>query len=165
MQATRVREKSHRLPRSCYIGETTVSLTLCIEQRVPVFSDPGLVAQFVDILGATATRWSCIVPVYCFMPDHLHLVVHGDNPTSDIWKMAAGYKQRTGYWWSSHRHGTYWQKDFHDHVLRGEEDLAAHVRYVLENPCRKGLVEEGIDYPYSGAVGCSLEDVLSGLPL
>ncbi len=58
-----------------------------------------------------------------------------------------------------------WQKDFYDHVIREDDDLAVHVRYVLDNPCRKGLVNDWEEYPFKGSIGCELEDVLVGLPL
>jgi len=45
-----------------------------------------------------------------------------------------------------------WQRYFYDHVLRNEEDLKNVALYVLENPVRKGMVENWQDYPYCGIV-------------
>ncbi len=43
-----------------------------------------------------------------------------------------------------------WQPDYHDHVLRDDENTIAIARYVIANPKRAGLVER--------VRGCSLWD-------
>jgi hypothetical protein len=37
------------------------------------------------------------------------------------------------------------------------------VKYILDNPVRKGLLESWEEYPFKGSVGCKLEDVLRGI--
>ena len=56
----------------------------------------------------------------------------------------------------------FWQKDFYDHVIKKEESIAKQVRYILNNPVRKGLVDLWDKYPYSGSIGINLEDILQG---
>jgi len=56
-----------------------------------------------------------------------------------------------------------WQKDFYDHVLRKNEDMVAQIKYILDNPVRRGLVSSWDEYPFSGSIGCNLEDVLNGV--
>ncbi len=43
-----------------------------------------------------------------------------------------------------------WQDRFYDHVLRKDEDIDKHAQYILENPVRKGLVREVLEYQYIG---------------
>jgi hypothetical protein len=57
----------------------------------------------------------------------------------------------------------YWQKDFYDHVIKEKANIKTQAHYILDNPVRKGIVGDWRDYPYSGSVGCSLDDVLLGL--
>ena len=64
---------------------------------------------------------------------------------------------------SSNLQGTKWQKDFYDHVIRKSEDIAVQVRYILDNPVRKGLVPTWEEYPFKGSIGCNLEDVLNNI--
>ncbi|MCY1446959.1 hypothetical protein D9M71_635550 [compost metagenome] len=40
-----------------------------------------------------------------------------------------------------------WQKGFHDHALRHDEDLQDVARYIVANPLRAGLVKRAGDYP------------------
>ena len=42
-----------------------------------------------------------------------------------------------------------WQHGFYDHCLRDENSYLKHLRYVIENPVRKGWVTRPEDWPYS----------------
>jgi hypothetical protein len=54
---------------------------------------------------------------------------------------------------TSHRLGyPVWQRGYHDHALRHDEDLKAMSRYVIANPIRAGLVSSVGDYPHWDAV-------------
>jgi putative transposase len=44
-----------------------------------------------------------------------------------------------------------WQKSYHDHVIRDENQLLAAVRYMERNPVEDGLVDLPEQYPYSSA--------------
>ncbi len=46
-----------------------------------------------------------------------------------------------------------WQTYFYDHIVRKEEDLNNIARYILENPVRKGIVNDWRDYAF-----CELVD-------
>ena len=45
-----------------------------------------------------------------------------------------------------------WQRGYHDHALRKEEDICAIARYIVANPIRAGLVRRVGDYPLWDAV-------------
>jgi REP element-mobilizing transposase RayT len=161
-----VKEKRHRLTKEFYKGEISVAFTLCIKNDVaPGFSlsEPEIVNCFTEILIPTINKESCIVPVYCFMPDHQHLIITGTRGESDIWKVIVSYKQKTGFWMSKNKPEIRWQKDFYDHIIRVNKDVATQVRYILDNPVRKGLASSWEDYPFKGSIGCELEDILLGI--
>jgi hypothetical protein len=46
----KIKEKQHRLPREFYKGEVSVSLTMCIKNKVSIFSDTEVINIFGDIL-------------------------------------------------------------------------------------------------------------------
>jgi REP element-mobilizing transposase RayT len=161
-----IKEKKHRLPKEFYKGEMSVAFTLCLQGIVAAgFSlrEHTVVSAFIDILTSVATKESCIVPVYCFMPDHQHLIITGKHKNSDIWKTIVNYKQKTGFWMSKNKPAMKWQKDFYDHVIRTQENIATQVRYILDNPVRKGLVSSWQESTFKGSIGCKLEDVLNGI--
>ncbi|HET6567596.1 MAG TPA: transposase [Rhodothermales bacterium] len=155
-----IQEKQHRLPRSSYVGEAIVSFTARIADRRHIFTETGIVNECLAMLQDAADPQSCVVPVYCFMPEHVHVVLQGLSPASDVWRSFVGFKQRTGYWFKKERIGCRWQKDFHDHIIRPGEDWPAHVRYIAANPVRAGLVERWDLYPYTGSIGYDLDALL-----
>ena len=156
-----IREKRHRLPREAYRGRVTVSITARIEgQRTP-FLDATIVESFLEKLASAARKSLCNVLIYCFMPDHMHLILQGTDDTSDAWQAMVDFKQKTGFWLSKNRPEFSWQKDFYDHVIRSDEDLGAQIRYVANNPVRRGLVKNWIDYRFTGAIGVDLRVVMA----
>jgi putative transposase len=156
----RIREKRHRLPEAAYYGRKTVSFTACAENRRRGFDDPDLVAAFVPHLTDAARETGCVVPIYCFMPDHLHVVVLGLDDASRPKRAMELFKHDTGMWLAEHRPNLSWQKDFHDRIVRRSEGFAAHVRYVALNPVRAGLAPDIDSWPFTGSVGCQLSEVL-----
>jgi putative transposase len=157
-----VREKKHRLSETAYKGEVSVAFTLCVQDRRSIFLHASIIVVFIDILKSLVDQSPCIIPVYCFMPDHQHLIVTGTDDQADTLNFIKLYKQKTGYWLSRNLSAK-WQKDFYDHVIRKEENLISIARYILDNPVRKGLVAHWDDYPFKGAVGCDLEDLLNSM--
>ena len=151
------------MPRDYYKGQVSVVFTLCLKEKRELLSQTETVTALVDILDSVIKETSCIVPVYCFMPDHQHLIITGTSKGSDTWNAVVKYKQKTGFWMSKNRSEMRWQKDFYDQVIRANEDVAAQVKYILDNPVRKGLAETWEHYPFKGSVGCKLEDVLIGI--
>ena len=51
-----------------------------------------------------------------------------------------------------------WQRGFSDHRIRDAGDYDSHVRYLANNPVRKGLVVKSHEYPWSSASGKFLMD-------
>lgn len=159
-------EKKHRLPRVFYQGEVSAAFTLCLRRDVAAgFSlrEPELANVLIFSLTSIVKETSCIIPVYCLMPDHQHFIVTGTCGNADLWKTVVTYKQKTGFWMSVNRAGMKWQKDFYDHIIRRKSDVAAQVRYILDNPVRKGLVSSWREYPFKGSIGCKMEDALDGI--
>ena len=87
------------------------------------------------------------------MPDHLHVVLQlGDH--SGLSEVVNRIKAGTGRALNKHlnRTGPVWQRSYHDHLLRKEEDLRTVARYVVMNPLRAGLVKRLADYPHWDAM-------------
>jgi len=162
MKPERIRRKYHHLPRGAYIGEVLLSITARIENGRPIFQNPAIVATFTTMLEESARNNACLVPVYCFMPDHLHVLIKGMTPPADSWKVVLQFKQRTGYWFRKHSHVD-WQTDFFDRVIRHDVSLRKQVHYIINNPVRRGLVNNCEDYPHTGSIGFDLKELLADL--
>ncbi len=96
------------------------------------------------------------------MLDHVHFILSGIKDDANLWGAVVRFKQKTGFY-LKRRNGLFqWQKDFYDHIIRQNENLITQVRYILDNPVRKGLVNNWNDYPLKGSIGIRLEEVLRG---
>ncbi len=104
------------------------------------------------IVVLEAIRWlhaadRFIVDAAVVMPDHLHLV--GQLGQGTLAKVMHTLKSYSAHCLALAGVETpVWQKGYHDHGLRDDEDYRARVRYVLQNPLRAGLVQRVKDYPY-----------------
>jgi len=90
------------------------------------------------------------------MPDHVHMILTPliDERRSQMFSLIEimrGIKGASGREINKRmgRHGAVWQEESFDHVLRFSEGLDAKVDYVLQNPVRKGLVEDWHQYRWT----------------
>ena len=147
---------SNRPPRLAgfsYVGFHRYSLTFCVQRRLNVFVDSGVVDESLSQISLAAGRHEFAIPAYCFMPDHLHLLVEGQSERSDLTKFAHLLKQRTSFAYQrSHRGMQLWQNGYFEHVIRDDEVTQIIAKYILENPVRRSLVKEPMDYLFSGSL-------------
>jgi len=158
-----IREKKHRLPEEAYWGAKRISITACIADRGRVFTRPEVVAPFVELLRHWTQEKNCYVSIYCFMPDHLHVIIGGNDHTSRPKEAMDEFKESTSRWFLENMPDAHWQKDYHDHLIRISDDWRNHVRYILRNPVRGALCEFPLEYPYLGSIGVEIADVLGEL--
>lgn len=158
-----IREQFHHLPREHYCGRIWGSFTICVQHRHPLFSSHSIVNHFVSILDSASERHACLVLLYCFMPDHLHLILQGQEEQSDLYATILDFKHKTGIYLARSRLHYRLQKNFHDHLIRSANELATQLTYVAENPVRRGLVSRWQDYRFIGSLGIDLGSVLDAM--
>ncbi len=92
------------------------------------------------------------------MPDHFHALIElgEDACLSTTVGSVKGVTARIANQRAA-RQGPLWEKGFHDHALRDDEEVETVARYIIANPVRKGLVEDPMDYPYWDACFLSNE--------
>lgn len=144
--------KNIRLPATNYHGCGPFFITLCSDERFCAFNDHhAFTRRAVEILHTIASRQGFIIHAYCFMPDHLHALVAGTSPSTNLLGFVSTFKQKTTT--EFHRvfsRRSLWQKKFYDHILRPNEPPDLVAAYIWMNPVRKGLCEDPRQYPYSG---------------
>ena len=141
--------KSPRLSTSQYRGAHAYSVTIVTARRRPVFRDSVLVGACVHRLGVSAWKYGFTTHAYCFMPDHVDLLLTGDE-WSSLPDFARHFKQLTGYAYSRKSGRKLWQTSYWDHALRAEEDIEDVARYVWGNRVRAGIVADYRAYSGSG---------------
>jgi len=153
------RKKRLRLKDFGYKGPYRYFITLCAFNKRQLFKDDMLVMRLVDILREKAGHLGFRVRAWCFMPDHLHLLIEGKTPASDMRRFISSYKQHTGFHYKKNAGLPLWQVNFYEHVLRREEDTITTVRYIFGNPVRKGIVDDYSKYKFSGSFEFDINDL------
>jgi hypothetical protein len=127
---------------------------MTLESRAIGWLDSLAHARVRELLCHALSRYQIVCPVYCLMPDHLHLLLIGWNEHSDQRRAVA--LLRTAWNAELRRGGRSLQRQSYDHVLRDAERahgaFVANASYVLANPERANVVANWCDYPYLGSM-------------
>ena len=145
--------KRIRLDPEAYRLGHCFSVVLATAERARIFVEPKAVQTCLAALKHAAARYEADIYAYCFMPDHLHLLVSTPDGVNLIDFMRY-FKQLSAYR-PPHQFQMprrLWQSRFYDHALRSDESVVAVARYVLGNPVRAGIAADAADYPYSGSL-------------
>ena len=149
-----------RLKGFSYVGLYRYSLTFRTDARRYLFADREVVELVVQQLLRAATEQKFAVIAYCFMPDHLHLLIEGTSDDSDGKRFIKAFKQYSGYYHAKTGRGALWQRYGFEHVLSDDETTAEVVQYILRNPVRAGLSASIEEYPFVGSLARELKDLL-----
>lgn len=127
-------------------------ITTVTSKRIQVFKD--LYAGRLLVSEIKKTICSGIADTYCFviMPEHLHWLMTPIN--SDLSIIIRQVKSCSAIAINRYigSHGSFWQKGYHDHAVRKDEDVRSIARYIVANPIRAGLVKHIGDYPLWDAI-------------
>ena len=127
-------------------------VTTVVRNREPLFASFWLARLLVHELRDCSDHGLVETLAWVIMPDHLHwLMAPKAAPLATIMQRIKSRSARAINR-ARDRHGEIWQKGFHDHALRRDEDLLAMARYVVSNPLRAGIVKRLGDYPHWDAV-------------
>jgi REP-associated tyrosine transposase len=149
-----------RLESFDYNGLWRYSVTTCTYQRQLRFRDESVVALALDQFLQAVAIEHCALLVYCFMPDHLHLLAAGTTVDAEFPRFMKLAKQRSGWAFRRHWTGRLWQEGYFERVLRNDESTPEVIRYIVNNPVRAGLVVKPADYPHWGSSVYTRDEIL-----
>ncbi|CAN5849845.1 hypothetical protein BH24ACI5_BH24ACI5_24250 [soil metagenome] len=149
-----------RLPGFSYTGPNRYSLTFCAHERRSLFLNTTLADCVREQILRAACTDGYVVIAYCIMPNHVHLLVEGDEGCAPLAAFARRAKQYAGFHGKRVIGGPVWQTGYFERVLRETEDTRTVVAYILDNPVRRGLVENARDYALSGSGRYGMSDLM-----
>jgi REP element-mobilizing transposase RayT len=123
-------------------------ITAVTRARETYFRDFTLARMVVAELRDATERGMAESLAWVIMPDHLHWLLVPRSSSLQIViqrvksRSAIAINRKLG------GYGPVWQKGYHDHALRREENLLRTARYIVANPLRSGLVRHLSDYPH-----------------
>lgn len=131
-------------PGYCY----HVTIVTC--KRQPIFLDVEHARAACRTFSSQAVLQHCLTLSFVVMPDHVHWLLELHDDLSKAVKL---YKSKV----SMAVGRPVWDEGFHDHAIRGEENIRNVARYIVANPLRAGLVDNIGLYPYWDAVWVTTE--------
>ena len=145
--------KSLRLKDYDYSQNGAYFITICTKDRKPLFGAVGadsISAQIIsNAFEQIIAQYPCVsCPIYVVMPNHFHAILTIDRadmesaPTISI--VVQGFKRlSTIEYIKAVKDGLLppfdkqiWQRTFHDHIIRNENDYLEIAEYIQNNPLR-----------------------------
>lgn len=149
------RRKANRLKNFDYSSDGAYFVTICTEGRrntlcdivgdgFPVPKTAGMIAE--KVITEIKVKYPCVnVDKYVIMPNHIHLLLSIDgsngtgNPSPTLGNIIGWYKYtvtkqiRTR---SGEQGIRFFQRSYHDHVIRNDNDYQKIWNYIEGNPSR-----------------------------
>ena len=143
--------KSHsiRLKHFDYASPGVVyHITIGTYQKQAVFIAPQINQQTIDTLKSSVDLYGYTLIAYCLMPDHLHILIQAGDKPKDLKVFVRGFKSYCSVATPVATKSKLWQRSFYEHILRKEENIIDVAEYILNNPVRKGLVQDRNHYKW-----------------
>jgi REP-associated tyrosine transposase len=139
-----------RLRTFTYHGCHAYSLTMCTWGRAQCLATATTVELVLVQLLRAAQEHGVAILAYCFMPDHLHLLLQGLDDAAVLTRLAKVFRQRAAVEYRRRGGQRLWQPGYYERTLRREDDVGGVAAYIAANPVRAGLVVESGDWPFTG---------------
>ena len=141
-----------RLSRKHYQADAVVFWTLTVFNKAKGWLTPAFHQRFQNLMLHAAAREGLACPVYCLMPDHIHLVWMGLRLDSDQINGMAFLRTYLEPEFSPAK----FQPQPQDEVLREEQRkrnaFAKVCSYIAANPVRAKLIGDKETWPFTGCV-------------
>jgi putative transposase len=141
-----------RLSREFYQADAVIFWTLTTFDRARGWLTASFHQKFRELMFHAAAREGLLCPIYCLMPDHLHLVWMGLRLDSNQLNGMAFLRT----YLEPELAPAKFQPQAYDEVLREEQRkrnaFAKVCFYIADNPTRSGFIDENGPWPFSGCV-------------
>jgi putative transposase len=156
--------------RSYNIPGDAHELTFSCFHRLPLLSKDRTQQWFVDAMRTTRERRHLHIWAYVIMPEHIHIIVHPQQPRYEVRLIRTGLKvpvqRRALRYLREHSpafleklrdeqpngdvHYRFWQRGGgYDRNITELTTLQQMIEYIHLNPVRRGLVTQATDWPWS----------------
>ena len=140
----------------------TYFFTVVTQDRRPILCRDEVRHALRGALQTVRQEWPFVIVAWVLLPDHLHAIwtlPPGDTDFPRRWGRIKALtvkalpavlrdNPRTAAQ-TYKREASVWQRRFWEHLIRDEEDFAAHLDYLHFNPVKHGYTERVVDWPWS----------------
>ncbi len=156
-----------RLEPEHYRGHSFVHWSMTVSERQTGWLTPTADSLWREALLHTLHRYHLAAPVYCLMPDHVHLLLIGLTSASDQRNAISFLRKHSSGMLTPC--GAPWQKQPFDHVLRENERARGAFEtvaaYIIENPVRAKLADSAENWIYTNHCWSDGQISIGGEPI
>ena len=151
-----MRNHLKRLEPEFYRGQAYVHWSMTIRDRKTGWLDRAFHYKLRELQTHTGFRYELCCPIYCLMPDHLHLLWIGISDLSDQLKAMKFFRTQLNK--ELHLRNFELQNQAYDHVLKPNEiEHSAFedvCEYIARNPERAKIVQTDrwFEYEFTGCL-------------
>ncbi|MEM1423742.1 MAG: transposase [Planctomycetota bacterium] len=155
-------------PKRIELPDHARFLTWSCWQRMQLLRTPEIRDALIESIAGARKKHEFALSAWVIMPEHVHMLIvpkaDGAKTGEVLRTIKEPFARRVLKRWReldapvltklSDRHGRahVWQRGGgYDRTLRTREELDEKIRYVHENPVRRGLVEHPEDWAWSSA--------------
>jgi putative transposase len=148
--------RSIRLADYDYTSHGAYFITICTLDRQPHLIIPELRAIIEETWQSLPQRFpTVLLDDFVIMPDHIHFIVwlnaEGQQSVT-IPEVVGAYKSLTIQYWlrcirvNGFKYvGKFWQRNYYEHIIRGEFELQQIREYIRNNPIVDELKKRGYE--------------------
>jgi len=126
----------------------TYLVTAVTAQRHSLFQVTATVELLEQTILDYRSQGKFLVHAFVIMPDHLHALI---TPAEDVSLEKAMQFIKGGFSFRLKSKHDVWMRSFNESQISTEEKFMSCVRYIEENPVRRGLAATPEDYRFSSA--------------
>ena len=126
----------------------TYLVTAVTAQRHSLFQVTATAELFEQTLLDYHSQGKFLLHAFVIMPDHFHALI---TPAPDVSLEKAMQFIKGGFSFRLKSKHDVWMRSFNESQVATEEKFMSCVRYIVENPVRRGLVTSPDAYPFSSA--------------
>ena len=141
--------KSPRIPNYDYSTQNYYFITICTHNRKCIFGNVFCLNQIGKIaeehIRLISSHYQDVsVEKYVVMPNHIHMILELNcngqyNVQQIIGQYKSGVSREVGRLFPDVE---VWQRSFHDHVIRNQEDYNEVWEYIENNPAKWAITKE-----------------------
>jgi len=132
----------------------TYLVTAVTAQRRAIFQVTANAQLLQQTIFDYQTQGKFQLHAYVIMPDHFHAII---TPAPDVSLEKAMQFIKGGFSFRFKSKLDVWMRSFNETQILSEDKFRNAVRYIEQNPIRRGLVSQPQAYPYSSATQSSLD--------
>lgn len=126
----------------------TYLVTAVTAERRSIFQVTATAELFERTIFDYRDQGKFLLHAFVIMPDHFHALI---TPAADVSLEKAMQFIKGGFSFRLKSKHDVWMRSFNESQISTEEKFISCVRYIEENPARRGLVAIPEDYRFSSA--------------